>query len=446
MKNRDYNLGVDYELSIMSTTELKNKLMKDNNLTEEDIFLHYSLNNISDVKVNCINIRGDEESHNKYSYMCKDSILQNYLLLKQGLLPNKEIKRFIGNLSIQELAKKLEIEEEPFLDENGKTYLDFINKYHEKFMFVEDSVYESCTYHEAILDTINYNLKLFNDYRSVPTKSFNEGIENTYVVINRRADGKYELIDGFYRVLYKNIERNIVVKIYNDLTDEQWFKLMINCNFWKTNVSNALFYDRGFLLGLRNRFNVKMEDYSLLKDKTWNRHDGLVDLLTNNIKPLRISSYKELKNIMNKIGIDCTQSLLYKQDIDSFRNEVLVNKHFISDLKMFKNYLGYLPDKLLKLKKLSNVDVFTSYAYQKFLNNLLRLILVYRVCNADKEMNELPENLIDIIFEDKEIKDSFIKATTMTVSGFIDNRLDLLYANLIIILDNLLSTKEKDLS
>ena len=53
-------------------------------------------------------------------------------------------------------------------------------------------------------------------------------------------------------------------------------------------------------------------------------------------------------------------------------------------------------------------------------------------------MNELPVNLIDIIFKDKEIKDSFTKAVGMSVDGSIDNRLELLYPNLILIFDELL--------
>lgn len=443
MKNRDYNIGIDYEIKIMSSLELKEKLMKDNNLTEEDIFFHYSLNNMSEINIEYTDVLGRKDYESKYSYMDRNSILSNYLQYKKGISLDKTVRMFIGKMDIQEICEKRNITEKPFTDSNGITYNDFFEKH--QIYHIDDSLYKEVPYQDAIVDIVHYNIEIFNKQRAIPDEPFNQGIENSCIVINEKSDGKYELLDGFYRILYKNIDRNVIVKVYKNITDEQWFKLMLNLNYWKTKDSKDLFYDRGFLLGLRCRYGIKMEDYIFTKSSDWSKNNSLVDILSQNIEPISINHHFQVREIAKNKGLS---EILYNRlvcgsNADSIRKQLLINKYFVNDLKTIQNYLGYLPENILKLKKIQDVDIFSSYTYQKFLSNIIKLIFAYRINNLGKDMNELPADLIDIIFKDKEIKDSFVKAVGMSINGYIDNRLELLYPNLILIFDELLLKKEE---
>lgn len=429
MKNTDYNLGKDYEVVVMSSKDLKRKLMKDNSLTEEDIFLHYSLSNWSKIQIELESLKGDIYKTAKYPYLTSN-LLTSYIVSKKNLLLSRTVEYVERLKTIEELCIELEIDKVPYLDEDGLHYKNFISEFQSKFMFHTDMVYDKCDLSIAIDETFEYNMKLYNENRNIETEKFKQCIENSYVVINEREDGRYELIDGFYRILYKNIDKNVIVKVYKNITDEEWFKLMINCNYWKTNVSRSLFYDRGFMLGLRCRYGIYMEDY-ITQDTHKDSYNGLVELLSDYIEPLYINHNREFKIIMTEKGLDINNDLLRRYNADDFRNQLLVNKFFVSDLKMIKNYLSYLPENLLKSKKLEGVNIFKNYAYNKFLSNIIKLIFTYRIHFSNNDMNELPMDLIDKIFEDKEIQTSFIKAVGMSVSGFVDNRLELLYPNLI---------------
>lgn len=333
MKNKDYNIDVEYEIKIMSTTKLREKIMKDNKLTEEIIFNYYSLNTLTSMEA------------------------------------------------------------------------------FEKQKYEED-------------------------------ETFNQGLENAFIVVNEKSNGEYELLDGFYRILYKNLEKNVIVKVYKNITDEQWMKLMINLNYWKTHKDSVSFFDRGFLLGLRCRHNIKMEDY-IMTDSISKKTMSLANILSKGVKTASINS-TSFDNI--KKGKDFTEQYLlafFYKNSSNFRNKALTNEYFIRDLKVIKNYINYLPENILKLKKVKEADIFSSYAYEKFIVSIMQLIFTYRLLNSDKEMNDLPADLIDKFFENEDIKQSFIKAIGMSTCGFIDNRLESAYPKFILILnENLL--KETD--
>lgn len=422
MKNTDYNLNIEYELKIMSSLELRKKIMKDNNLTEEDIFLHYSLNNIKQEEIECININNEIEKKPKYSNEIYSSILIRYQLYKKGFKSNKKVKMLLGYKPKDTL----------------NTTNDEYNIYYD-----ERYMYEEISDEDAVNDVINYNMKLYNKDRNIMDEKYKQCIENATIVINEKLDGKYELIDGFYRILYKNVDCNVIVKVYKNITDEQWFKLMINCNYWKSNVNRHMFYDRGFILGLRCRYGIKMEDYIYVEYELLNQYNGLIDLMSDTITPIRLNHYSAFYNALENKGLSrIDNNIFITNDTNLFKNKVLLNKYFVNDLKMIKEYLEYLPENILQLKKVKDSNVFSTRAYQKFISNLLQLIYTYRVKYSNEDMNELPKNLIDIIFEDKEIKDSFVKATSLVVNGTVDNRLELLLPNLMIILNKVLRNKE----
>lgn len=431
MKNKDYNLGVEYELKIINSLELKEKLMKDNNLTEEDIFLHYSLNKLEKEEIHYIDVFGENYYRDKFEFgLDISSILSNYLALKKGFTIDKELEMLEGRMDINQICKEYNIKDKPFKDSNSETYKDFLTNCN--LEYVKDSLYKKVSYKEAVFDTINYNIDTFNKSRNISDEKFREGLENSYVVINERTDGRYELLDGFYRILYKNIDCNVVVKIYKNVTDEEWFKLMINLNYWKTNVNNQLFYDRGFLLGLRCRFNIKIEDYIYPLNNT--NFTNLVYILSNTIQPILIQDSSLFKKgLENKNILDYYSKMNCIRNTNEFRRNTLLSKYFINDLNTLTRYLAYLPENILNLKKVKEVNVFSSYAYRIFLNNLIKAIFNYRVMHSDIEMNELPNDLIDILFKDKEIKDSFVKSINLIDFTSIDKRMESLYPNLFLI-------------
>lgn len=428
MKNIDYNLNIEYQIKVISSKELREKIMKDNNLTEEDIFLHYSLNNIQQMNINYIDKNNKSKTTEKYPNLTYESILLKYQLYKKGLKSTKQTRMFtsyIHQLNNTNKNSTDEIYSEYSLDDSSEfIYTEIPNK-------------------EAVYDIINYNMELYNKNRDIMDEQFKQCVENAMIVINEKEDGKYELIDGFYRVLYKNVDCNVIVRIYKNITDEQWFKLMINCNYWKTNVNESLFYDRGFILGLRCRYGIKMEDYIFVEYELFDKYNGLINILSKNIAPIRLNHYLEFYKALEKKGMSRVDNNIFISGNSSlFKNKVLLNKHFINDLKTIKYYLEYLPENILKLKKVKELNIFSTHAYQKFLSNILQLIFTYRIKYSETTMNELPQNLIDIIFEDNEIKESFVKATSLVVNGSVDNRLELLYPNLMIILDKVLLNKE----
>lgn len=107
----------------------------------------------------------------------------------------------------------------------------------------------------------------------MPKEEYCRQLELSPIVLNRTAEGKVELVDGFKRVMLmhdKNyLDVDIPVKVYNDLTDTQYLVLLNATNAWKCLEGAPNFYDRGYIFSLTHKFKLdtfgKKEDlYTIL--------------------------------------------------------------------------------------------------------------------------------------------------------------------------------------
>ena len=85
------------------------------------------------------------------------------------------------------------------------------------------------------------------------------------VVVNKNSKtGKLELIDGYKRILVNNnpkqLDHSVAIKVFTDLSDTDFLKLIFALNEWKTATKEDV-YDRGFMFALREHFNIRQEDY-----------------------------------------------------------------------------------------------------------------------------------------------------------------------------------------
>ncbi len=115
-------------------------------------------------------------------------------------------------------------------------------------------------YEQAVAEAID-DVKLDN-------KTFNTMVDSMPIVVNKNTStGKYELIDGYKRVLVNNnseqLNKSVAVKVFNDLSDGDFLHLLFALNEWKT-IAKEWLYDRGYMFALRERFGIKIEDYPIL--------------------------------------------------------------------------------------------------------------------------------------------------------------------------------------
>lgn len=404
--NTDFNLGIDYELKVMSTRELRRKIMRDNRITNDDLFFYYTMKDFSKLSLKYQDLEGD--FHSTLLYAIRD-IKKNDLWQVYGgeLKNNFNIKKFVGVKDISTIANELGFE-------GVETYEGLKEASDNKLLGLNPKIYQEVSYQEALLDMLNHAIEEFEAGQKIVDDVFKQGIENCPIIINEKPNGKIELVDGFYRLLYKEIDCNVVVKAYKNLTDEQWFKIMLNCNNWKTRHGQGLFYDRGFVLGLNARFGICAYDYHL----EGNNVKHLVDFLSEYLKPISLTKRDALPDTFADVDY------LIGMEADKFRNLSLVQPFFARDLKQIKDYLNYLPAKVLAKKSLSGIDLLTTSAYNDFIKLIIKSIFVFRLKNKDKTMNTLPVNLIDLVFENREVFESFSKAAKYSARGVYGNQLE----------------------
>lgn len=82
---------------------------------------------------------------------------------------------------------------------------------------------------------------------------------------------KIQLIDGYKRLFCMQnktiMDRNCVFKVFYDLNDIDFLKMLYMVNYWKQsmdprNNAQLLFHDRGYMFALKQRFGIEMETYS----------------------------------------------------------------------------------------------------------------------------------------------------------------------------------------
>ena len=195
-----------------------------------------------------------------------------------------------------------------------------------------------------------------------------QNLEVQPITINLNTKtGKYELIDGYKRLLYTTnkelLEYNAPVRIFTDLTDSQFLALLYSANVWKT---KELFHDRGFLFALKTRFNFVIPS-SAYRGRT-----------SNELGTLQLYDFGE--NLVH-VG----KSILM--------NTVRCHSHLANDISLMYNFLPQIAEKQSCDKNLSDEIMFT----------IIELVGEIRRQKGD-ESRPLSEGLITSIFEDDFIK------------------------------------------
>lgn len=218
---------------------------------------------------------------------------------------------------------------------------------------------------KAFDDAIN---EVIYQDKGVEEIEYLQNLEVQPITINLNTKtGKYELIDGYKRLLYTTnkelLEYNAPVRIFTDLTDSQFLALLYSANVWKT---KELFHDRGFLFALKTRFNFVIPS-SAYRGGT-----------SNELGTLQLYDFGE--NLVH-VG----KSILM--------NTVRCHSHLANDISLMYNFLPQIAEKQSCDKNLSDEIMFT----------IIELVGEIRRQKGN-ESRPLSEDLITSIFEDDFIK------------------------------------------
>lgn len=114
----------------------------------------------------------------------------------------------------------------------------------------------------------NRNLKkIFSEVRSTKSKL---GFENYNFVVEELNDGKYILLDGFNRLFgssYEPLDKEVMVKVYKNVSEREYSSLVLNLNDWKINSSSQYkkdyfkVFDRGMLFSMDSKFNIDLKQF-----------------------------------------------------------------------------------------------------------------------------------------------------------------------------------------
>lgn len=233
-----------------------------------------------------------------------------------------------------------------------------------------------------------------------------------------RPDCKVELIDGFRRMFFIDSvpDKNILVKVYDELSDTDWINAMVMFNSWKfaepqkrgvvgrfrfkKRELSQEFIDRGFRLGLYYRYGI---DFINLNSYTYDDIWDLMDIYIN-ARP-----YNTLWNN------------------NQFYNDIVV----LNKIENYKPVFSQIVGK--KTPKEERYDCHkVEYDQPKFLRKIFRDYIAYlgmvRREEFKKEkvgiaVSRKPFSLDTYIkfLAREDLQQHFIKLSTMSVPGYIDN-------------------------
>lgn len=391
-------INKQYKLKVLNSLLLREKIMKDNNLSELDILDYFYLQKDKDIiptiKVeDAVNI--DSKSKIIPKYEISAPFIKN---MNPNMLKVLNDKHMINTDIV--VTKKIKA----CVIEKDKKDI-FADSY--KTEEVSSSLQEYCDEFNLIrLDKYKKNNEISSDY-------YENAIENSFVVINETKDGKYQLVDGFYRLLYKKINRDVIVKIYNNLSDEEWLKLMISCNAWKLNDKSVCkFFDRGFILGLCNRFNIDKNNYISY------RYD--YDIIKELKNFVSISNFFPIFPNIKDIQEKEVYETIYDKCKEIGEKDILLSKFFINDFKALGDIFNYIPNEEAVCEK-GSVIVF-SHNYNKFLNKFLACFVYIR--NTFTLQKEFSLDIYKKILQEKEISKILKKTYELSIPGYVDNHLN----------------------
>lgn len=219
---------------------------------------------------------------------------------------------------------------------------------------------------KAFDDAIN---EVIYQDNSVGEIEYLQNLEAQPITINLNTKtGKYELIDGYKRLLYitnkELLEYNAPVRIFTDLTDSQFLALLYSANIWKT---KELFHDRGFLFALKTRFNFVIPSSAY--------RGGI----SNELDTLQLYDFGG-----NLTSVSKTKLM----------NSLLRHKFLVNDMLLMYNILPKVTSKQNYDKNMSEEIMFS----------IIELVGELRRAVDNNVQNDISEDLITSIFEDELIK------------------------------------------
>ena len=240
---------------------------------------------------------------------------------------------------------------------------------------------------------------------SISELEFFQNLESQPITINiNTKTNKYELIDGYRRLLYitdeKLLSYSAPIKIFTDLNDTQFLSLLYASNAWKSKES---FHDRGFLFALKTRFNfvIPLSAYG--------------NFYYDELSTLRLYDF----------GGNLT-----RVDYNRLMDTLLNHKFLASDINLMYNFLPQESEKYGYDKNMADEIKFT----------IIELVGEARRAKDNDLQNELSESLITSIFADDLIKQycskKHLSTRTYVINYFRDKGLykritDILKKNLI---------------
>lgn len=308
--------------------------------------------------------------HKYYHFSSKPINLDFYLSkinlrdINIGLNSGKNISELL-NLTSPKYCVKIESYKE---DENLE----------EKYFWEDYAIYKIISREEA-LSIVEKEINTYlNKKRTIDERIFAQQIEFSPIIINVTSNNKIQLLDGYKRVFFINDEellnKIVPVKIFDNISDESFIKLLDMANAWKTLYTEyykeANYYDRGYLFALRQRFGLKYEDYSYM---------DLTDLLK-----------------------------LYKKPYDYYK----YNKYLIDDILDMKN--------INKLPEQYQINPLFEAIVNRFIYCLGQYRIIHRDLNKPLNFTEL----FKIFTNNKEIKNTLKNKSQLAVPGRIRNVVD----------------------
>lgn len=406
MKNKDNIINKEYEICLMKLSDVKKLIMDNYNLSPVDVFRFYSCIKIpfdSKTKIFTDGVSeigeelGVKKVKYKYHYLSPDNLYElfRYREAINGGYIDVNIEEYDYTVTVNKKTSSndyLGNLTKGYLDDKDDDKDDIFNKISSNY-FDDKDVYKKSSLDDYFKDRatnlLENSMKVISD-----NKFFLEAIESSPIVLNKKKDGKYDLIDGFFRTLIAQSDINpiVIVKIYDNLNDNDWFNLMVTFNSWKSNSNDIkMTLDRGFIFGLYTRFGIDPKDYVGFD-------------YSNDIFSVMLSYFSASSS---------STAFAYAKylDIDIMRG----CKYFVQDIKAF--------EKLWKLAPNNNIFERNSYNYfyKKLLKFIVSTVGEIRRGNADIEQNEFNINVIDELLKDKEYKKEFLRLCKMQVPGRIDN-------------------------
>jgi hypothetical protein len=222
---------------------------------------------------------------------------------------------------------------------------------------------------------------------------------------------KIELIDGFKRMFCMNKipDIELLVKVYERLTDREWINAMILYNSWKfTNGEGSRVYmDRGFQLGLSYRHNINFVDMHLNSGSIMTA----INLFTSG-------------NDLDQYGHRQVEGGAYY----SFWN----NDQFANDIRAIHMIMSYKPVFVVKKKGKPNTELRPGDNGRRNIG-LVRVLQVFvsllgEIRRYEEKTGIGDRKPFDIkvlaeYFADDDIQKQMIKLCQMTVDGFIINHI-----------------------